>query len=151
MICAFFQALFLDRRARPILCLLLLASFTGAAAAQTRLAATQGRRHPHPGALRAANEPGAPAQIGSGRALVGYGEINRRGWNAALGLSYDIRQEFLQNELVQVSYNGACCGIAFEYRRIALGPVRTENQFRVALIIANIGAFGNLRRQEKIF
>ncbi len=33
----------------------------------------------------------------------------------------------------------------------ALGPVRTENQFRVAFIIANIGTFGNLRRQEKIF
>jgi hypothetical protein len=29
--------------------------------------------------------------------------------------------------------------------------VRTENQFRIALIIANIGTFGNLRRQEKIF
>ncbi len=85
------------------------------------------------------------------RALVGYGETNRRGWNAAFGFSYDVRQAFLQNQLVQVSYNGACCGIAFEYRRIALGPVRTENQFRVALIIANIGTFGNLRRQEKIF
>lgn len=85
------------------------------------------------------------------RALVGYGEINRRGWNTVLGFSYDIRQKFLQNQLVQVSYNGACCGIAFEYRRIALGPVRTENQFRVALIIANIGTFGNLRRQEKLF
>ncbi len=85
------------------------------------------------------------------RALVGYGELNRRGWNAVLGFSYDIRQQFLQNQLVQVSYNGACCGIAFEYRRIALGPVRTENQFRVALLIANIGTFGNLRRQEKIF
>jgi LPS-assembly protein len=38
-----------------------------------------------------------------------------------------------------------------EYRRLALGQVRTENQFRVAFIIANIGNFGNLRRQEKIF
>jgi LPS-assembly protein len=85
------------------------------------------------------------------RALVGYGELNRRGWNVALGFSYDIRQQFLQNQLVQVSYNGSCCGIAFEYRRLALGSVRTENQFRVALIIANIGTFGNLRRQEKIF
>ncbi len=85
------------------------------------------------------------------RALVGYGELNRRGWNAALGFSFDIRQQFLQNQLVQVSYNGSCCGIAFEYRRLALGPVRTENQFRVAFIIANIGTFGNLRRQEKIF
>ncbi len=85
------------------------------------------------------------------RALLGYGELNRRGWNAALGFSYDIRQQFLQNQLVQVSYNGACCGIAFEFRRLALGPVRTENQFRVALIIANLGTFGTLRRQERIF
>jgi hypothetical protein len=30
-------------------------------------------------------------------------------------------------------------------------PGGTENQFRVTLIIANIGTFGNLRRQERIF
>jgi hypothetical protein len=29
--------------------------------------------------------------------------------------------------------------------------VRTDNQFRIAFIIANIGTFGNLRHQEKIF
>jgi LPS-assembly protein len=85
------------------------------------------------------------------RAILGYGEINRKGLNAAGGFSYDITRGFLQNQLVQVSYNGGCCGLAFEYRRIALGQVRTENQFRVAFIIANIGTFGNLRRQEKIF
>jgi LPS-assembly protein len=85
------------------------------------------------------------------RALVGYGEQNRKGWNAAFGISYDFRQEQLQNQLVQVSYNGSCCGLAFEYRRLSLGTVRNENQFRVALIIANIGTFGNLRRQEKIY
>jgi hypothetical protein len=45
------------------------------------------------------------------------------GWNASFGVSYDFRQQFLQNQLVQVSYNGACCGIALEYRRLALGPV----------------------------
>jgi LPS-assembly protein len=85
------------------------------------------------------------------RAQVGYGALNRRGWNTTFGFSYDIKQEFLQSQLVQVSYNGSCCGIALEYRRLALRPVRTENQFRVALIIANIGTFGNLRRQEKIY
>jgi LPS-assembly protein len=85
------------------------------------------------------------------RSLVGYGDLNRRGWNATFGFSYDLKQQLLQNQLMQVSYNGSCCGIAFEYRRLALGQVRTENQFRVALIIANIGTFGNLRRQEKIF
>jgi len=85
------------------------------------------------------------------RLLAGYGDLNRRGFNAAFGLSYDFKQQLLQNQLMQVSYNGSCCGIAFEYRRLALGQVRTENQFRVALIIANIGTFGNLRRQEKMF
>jgi LPS-assembly protein len=85
------------------------------------------------------------------RALLGYGDLNRRGLNASFGFSYDVKQQTLQNQLVQISYNGSCCGIALEYRRLALGSVRTENQFRVALIIANIGTFGNLRRQEKIF
>jgi LPS-assembly protein len=85
------------------------------------------------------------------RAQIGYGDLNRRGWNAAFGFSYDVKQGIAQNQLAQVSYNGSCCGIALEYRRLSLGTVRTENQFRVALIIANIGTFGNLRRQEKIF
>jgi LPS-assembly protein len=77
--------------------------------------------------------------------------LNRPGWNSAFGFSYDVRQRFLQNQIVQVSYNGKCCGIGFEYRRLALGPLRSENQFRVAILIANLGTFGNLRRQEKIF
>jgi LPS-assembly protein len=85
------------------------------------------------------------------RALAGYGDVNRRGWDAAVGFSYDVKQQVMQNQLVQVGYNGSCCGIALEYRRLELGTIRTENQFRVALVIANIGAFGNLRRQEKIF
>jgi LPS-assembly protein len=85
------------------------------------------------------------------RALIGYGSETRKGFNVTGGLSYDVQNGALQNQLVQVSYNGSCCGIAVEYRRIALGQVRTENQFRVAFVIANIGNFGNLRRQEKIF
>jgi LPS-assembly protein len=85
------------------------------------------------------------------RMLAGYGDLNRRGFNASFGFSYDITQQQLQSQLMQVSYNGTCCGIALEYRRLALGQVLTENQFRVALIIANIGTFGNLRRQEKMF
>jgi LPS-assembly protein len=85
------------------------------------------------------------------RALFGYGSLTRKGFNAAAGISYDLTNNALQNQLVEASYNGGCCGVALEYRRIALGQVRTENQFRVAFIIANIGTFGNLRRQEKIF
>jgi LPS-assembly protein len=85
------------------------------------------------------------------RVLMGYGSETRRGLNVTTGISYDITNSALQNQLVQISYNGKCCGIAIEYRRIALGQVSTDNQFRVAFIIANIGTFGNLRHQEKIF
>lgn len=85
------------------------------------------------------------------RAVIGYGDFNRKGFNMAAGLSYDIAGAILQNQLMQVSYNGSCCGLALEYRRLNLSSIRTENQFRVAFIIANIGTFGNLRRQERIF
>ena len=85
------------------------------------------------------------------RVLAGYGNETRRGFNITTGVGYDFTHKTLQNQVVQVSYNGGCCGIAVEYRRINLGQVRTENQFRVAFIIANIGTFGNLRHREKIF
>lgn len=85
------------------------------------------------------------------RALLGFGSFNRKGFNFTGGVSYDVQNSALQNQIAQVTYNGNCCGLSFEYRRIALGQVRTENQFRVAFNIANIGTLGNLRRQEKIF
>lgn len=101
--------------------------------------------------FRLQNDPVLQPLSNQVRALFGYGSLNRQGFNAATGISYDFTNRTLQNQLVQFSYNGGCCGIAFEYRRIALGQVRTENQFRIAFTIANIGTFGNLRRQEKIF
>lgn len=85
------------------------------------------------------------------RALVGYGSENRKGFNFTGGVGYDFTNKILQNQIVQASYNGGCCGLALEYRRINIAQVRTENQFRVAFIIANIGNFGNLRHKEKIF
>jgi len=85
------------------------------------------------------------------RGLVGYGNETRKGFNLIAGVGYDFENKTLQNQLVQVSYNGGCCGLAVEYRRINLGQVRAENQFRLAFIIANFGNFGNLRHREKIF
>jgi LPS-assembly protein len=85
------------------------------------------------------------------RVTGGWGQMNRQGWNMATSLAYDTIQHALQYEVVQASYNGSCCGISFEYRRLALGPLRNDNQFRAALLIANIGTFGTLRRQERVF
>ncbi len=85
------------------------------------------------------------------RAILGYGSLTRKGFNASAGLSYNLETSTLQNQFALINYNGGCCGLAFEYRRINLGAVRTENQFRVAFVVANIGTFGNLRRIDKIF
>jgi LPS-assembly protein len=85
------------------------------------------------------------------RALLGYGETNRRGWNATLGASYDVTQGSFQNQLVQVSYNTNCCGLGVEYRRFSFGTIRNESQYRFVFLIANLGSVGNLRRQERIF
>ena len=43
------------------------------------------------------------------------------------------------------------CGIAVEYRRFSLGNIRNENQYRFAFTLANIGSFGNMKRQERLF
>ena len=85
------------------------------------------------------------------RVQGGYGESYRRGWSASAGVGYDINQNILQDDFVEVSYNGSCCGVSLEYRRLSLGQIRTENQFRLSLNIANIGTFGNLRQPEKLF
>jgi LPS-assembly protein len=85
------------------------------------------------------------------RAIIGYGGLTRQGFSVATGISYDILNSTLQNQFVMLNYNGGCCGLAVEYRRIDLGVVRTENQFRVAFVVANIGTFGNLRRMDKVF
>ena len=85
------------------------------------------------------------------RGIIGYGDLVRKGFNMSAGVSYDLLTNTLLNQFVQVSYNGGCCGLSVEYGRFNLATVRSENQFRVALILANIGTFGNLRRQERIF
>ena len=85
------------------------------------------------------------------RGMVGYGDLVRKGLNLSAGVSYDILSNTMLNQFVQVSYNGGCCGLSVEYGRFNLATVRSENQFRVGLILANIGTLGNLRRQEKIF
>ena len=85
------------------------------------------------------------------RGLIGYGDLTRRGWNATFGASYDLTQQDFQNQIIQVNYNGSCCGLGVEYRRLSFGNIRNENQFRLVLLIANLGSVGNLRRSEKVF
>ena len=85
------------------------------------------------------------------RVMFGYGELNKRGLSAATSFGFDANQGFLQYSSAQTGYNWDCCGLSVEYRRFALGLVRNENQFRFAFSLANVGAFGNLKRHERLY
>jgi LPS-assembly protein len=84
------------------------------------------------------------------RGLIAIGQDNRRGWNAAFSAIYDFRTGQMQFSTTQVTYNTDCCGWSVQYRRFSFGT-RNENQFRVAFALANIGSFGTLKKQERLF
>ncbi len=85
------------------------------------------------------------------RVLFGYGQLNKRGLSAASSFGFDADNGSLQYATAQTSYNWDCCGLSVEYRRFALGSVRNENQYRFSFTLANVGAFGNLKRQERLY
>jgi LPS-assembly protein len=84
------------------------------------------------------------------RGALGFGNPNHRGWNAAFTSVYDFRIGTMQFATTQVTYNTDCCGISVQYRRFNFGS-RFENQFRIAFAVANIGTFGTLKKQERMF
>lgn len=85
------------------------------------------------------------------RVLGGYGQLNKPGVSFAGSVGIDANQRNLQYATAQASYNWDCCGVSLEYRRFALGVVRNENQYRFSFTLANVGTFGNLRRQERLY
>jgi len=85
------------------------------------------------------------------RILFGYGQLNKRGLSAAASVGLDANLGSLQYASAQTSYNWDCCGLSVEYRRFALGSVRNENQYRFSFTLSNVGVFGNLKRQERLY
>ena len=85
------------------------------------------------------------------RAVLGYGSTNKRGLSAAMSLGFDAEVNLVQYGSGQIAYNWDCCGVNVEYRRFSLANVRNENQFRFTFALANVGAFGNLRKTERLF
>jgi LPS-assembly protein len=85
------------------------------------------------------------------RTVLGYGSMGKRGFSGAVNLGFDVNLNQVQYGSTQLSYNWDCCGVNMEYRRFSLANVRNENQFRFTFALANIGAFGNLRRTERLY
>jgi len=80
----------------------------------------------------------------------GYGASTRKGWNAAGSVVYDMLRHQRLFDFFQVSYNTDCCGFSFELRNFNLG-IRQENQYFFSFSVANIGTFGSLQKQARIF
>jgi LPS-assembly protein len=88
------------------------------------------------------------------RLLFGYKDPTRRGFSADANAGYDFVQNALQYGGIQVAYNWDCCGLSIEYRRLALGSVRNENECcAVSFTLAGVGAAGSqyFKRSERIF
>jgi LPS-assembly protein len=85
------------------------------------------------------------------RTVASYGDVNRKGFSGAVGLDYNFAQKVANQIVGQLGYNFGCFGLDVEFRRFDLGPLRRENQYRVALSLANVGTFGNLKRRERLY
>ncbi len=85
------------------------------------------------------------------RGVIGYGDPNRRGWNTALSEIYDYKEKKFQYATVNLNYNTDCCGFSVQYRRLASFAGVNDNVFRLSFSIANVGSFGTLKKQERLF
>jgi LPS-assembly protein len=104
-----------------------------------------------PGENLVSNNISSPLHFHQFRILLAYGTPNKRGWSGAGAVGFDADVGFLQYSAVQSSYNWDCCGVSVEYRRFALGSVRNENQYRFSFNLSNVGSFGNMKRQERLY
>jgi LPS-assembly protein len=104
-----------------------------------------------PGEVLVTNNFLAPSKFHQFRVQMTYGTAMKRGFSATTVFGYDVNTGVLQYSGAQSTYNWDCCGVSMEFRRFALGAVRNENQYRFQFSLANIGAFGNMRRQERLY
>ncbi|HEX3683025.1 MAG TPA: LPS assembly protein LptD [Bryobacteraceae bacterium] len=79
----------------------------------------------------------------------GYGNTNRKGWNAAAVIDRDLLAGRNLFEFIQGSYNTDCCGFSVQLRRFNIG-IRDENEYLFSFSVANIGSFGSLQKQGRI-
>lgn len=104
-----------------------------------------------PGQILATHNVIGPSRFNQFRTQVQYGRSDKRGFSAAASFGVDAQSALVQYDVIQSTYNWDCCGINVEYRRIRLGTIRNENEYRFNYTLANIGSFGNLLRKERLY
>jgi LPS-assembly protein len=92
-----------------------------------------------------------PVRFNQFRAALGYGSLNKRGFSGAGSFGFDADLHQLQFVSVQSTYNWDCCGVTMEYRSYNVANVRNENLFLFNFTLANVGSFGSLRQQGRLY
>jgi LPS-assembly protein len=84
------------------------------------------------------------------RATLSYGNNLKPGLSGAFQFSYDVQRSLFQGWVAQAGYNRDCYGLSFEFSQFDIGA-RKESRFRFAFSLKNVGSYGTLRRQERLF
>jgi LPS-assembly protein len=84
------------------------------------------------------------------RGSLTFGNRLKPGFSAAATVSYDVQHSLFQGSLAEVGYNTSCFGLNFEVSQFNLGA-RVESRFRFAFTLKDVGSFGTMRRQERLF
>ncbi len=80
---------------------------------------------------------------------IRYGNL-QRGLSASTVFSYDAREKRFLNSRSRVNYFWDCCGVSVEFQRLNVG-LRREREIRFSFFLKGIGAFGTIRRPDRIF
>ena len=95
----------------------------------------------------------APTQASSNlfNTRITYGKTGNKGFIGAFGVNYNITEGVANGLVRQATYNFNCFGIDIGYSRFNLGPLRAENQPRIAISFFNVDAFSNLRTRDRLY
>jgi LPS-assembly protein len=81
---------------------------------------------------------------------LSYGNGLNRGFSFGASFAYSVQQDLLQGAVFRVGYNTECYGLSAEFTTYNLGS-RQEHKVRIALSLKNIGTFGTMRPQDRVF
>jgi LPS-assembly protein len=84
------------------------------------------------------------------RGNLRYGSSGKPGLGAGFSFYYDVAQSLWQGSTAQIGYNFECFGVNLDFTQYNIGD-RNETRFRFSLSLKNLGSFGTLRPQERLF
>jgi LPS-assembly protein len=84
------------------------------------------------------------------RASLSYGNRLKPGFSGAVNVSYDVLHSLFQGSVAEVGYNTNCFGFNLEVSQFNIGA-RVESRFQFSFTLKDVGSFGTLKRQERLF